>query len=124
MEKLNNLLSFSEFEKTWKAEDQKKTKRTELGLDIIKEENTGNYPVPASLRGKTHLPDNDSWTNRFEIKSESSNRVYIVSQNKSSGEWGCSCPGWRIMRNGVRKCKHLSSLGLLGAGDRNKELGG
>jgi len=35
--KLNNLLSFSDFEKTWKPEEQKKTKRTEIGLDIVKE---------------------------------------------------------------------------------------
>ena len=40
MEKLNNLLSFVEFEKSWKPEEQKKTKRTELGLDIIKESNS------------------------------------------------------------------------------------
>jgi hypothetical protein len=122
MEKLKNLLCFCDFEKTWKPEDQKKTKRTEIGLDIIKEENTGNYPVPASLRGHDRLEDNAQWTNRFEIKSASSDRLYVVAQNKTTGEWGCSCPGWRVMRNGVRKCKHLTSLGLLGAGDIRKEL--
>jgi len=35
--KLNNLLSFSDFEKSWKPDEQKKTKRTEIGLDIVKE---------------------------------------------------------------------------------------
>lgn len=55
--------------------------------------------------GSVALPDNDQWTNRFEIKSESSNRIYIVAQNKSTGKWGCSCPGYLSKR----KCKHLIS---------------
>lgn len=53
--------------------------------------------------GSIALPDNDQWTNRFEIRSESSNRVYIVAQNKKTGNWGCSCPGYLSKR----KCKHL-----------------
>lgn len=55
---------------------------------------------------ETLLPDNDRYTNRFEIKSESSNRIYIVAQNKKTGDWSCSCPSW-ITR---RYCKHLTSL--------------
>lgn len=35
--KMNNLISFDDFEKTFKPEEQKKTKRTEVGLDIVKE---------------------------------------------------------------------------------------
>jgi hypothetical protein len=35
--KLNNLLDFSDFVANWKAQQQKKTKRTEVGLDIVKE---------------------------------------------------------------------------------------
>jgi len=35
---LNNLQSFDDFEKNWKPEEQKKTKRTEVGLDIVKED--------------------------------------------------------------------------------------
>ena len=53
--------------------------------------------------GAKTLPDNGQWQNRFEIKSESSGRIYIVSQNKDSGKWACSCPAW-ITR---RYCKHL-----------------
>lgn len=52
------------------------------------------------------LPDNAQWTNRFEIPSSSSNRVYTVAMRKSNGTWACSCPGW--IRH--RKCKHLASL--------------
>jgi hypothetical protein len=60
--------------------------------------------VPASVR----LPDNSQWTNRFEVRSASSNRVYVIAQHKTSRHWGCSCPGW-ICR---RRCKHLANLGL------------
>lgn len=35
MEKVQNLLSFSDFEKGWKAKDPKKTKRTDVGLDVV-----------------------------------------------------------------------------------------
>lgn len=52
------------------------------------------------------LPDNKTHTNRFEIASESSDRIYIVAQAKSSGEWQCGCLGWIYHR----KCKHLRSL--------------
>lgn len=52
------------------------------------------------------LPDNDRYTNRFNIKSESSNRLYVVAQNKANGQWSCSCMGW--IR--YRKCKHLGTL--------------
>ena len=53
--------------------------------------------------GSIALPDNDQWTNRFEIRSESSNRIYVVTQNKKTGKCGCSCPGYLSKR----KCKHL-----------------
>jgi len=32
---LNNLVSYSEFTKSWKAETAKKTARTETGLDVL-----------------------------------------------------------------------------------------
>ncbi len=54
------------------------------------------------------LPDNALWENRFEIHSETSNRVYIVAQNKSKKHFACSCPGWKR----YRKCKHLRALSL------------
>jgi hypothetical protein len=60
--------------------------------------------VPASAL----QPDNAQWTNRIQIRSESSNRVYIISQNKAKRHWGCSCPGWCNRR----KCKHLDALNL------------
>ena len=74
---------------------------------------TSNLPAKSvSLRINKNeaLPDNAQWTNRFEIRSSSSNRIYIVAQNIDKGHMGCSCPGWRTRRN----CKHLTSLGLPG----------
>lgn len=59
------------------------------------------------------LPDNALWQNRFEIRSETSNRVYIVSQNKKSLNWACSCPGY--VRH--RVCKHLINGCGLSEGD-------
>jgi hypothetical protein len=61
-------------------------------------------PPPGCLA----LPDSDQWINRFEIRSESSNRVYVIAQNKRKRHWACSCPGWKSHR----KCKHLAALGL------------
>lgn len=54
------------------------------------------------------LPDNDQWQFRFEIHSESSNRVYVIAQNKKKKHWGCSCPGYKRFR----RCKHLESMGI------------
>lgn len=56
------------------------------------------------------LPDKDVWQNRFNIKSESSNRLYVISQHREKRYWGCSCPGWCIHR----QCKHLQALGIPG----------
>lgn len=67
-----------------------------------------NLPVLRLPRGTDTLPDNEQWTNRFEIRSQTSNRVYIVAQNKKKRHFGCSCPGYRRFR----KCKHLEVLGL------------
>lgn len=68
-----------------------------------------NNNLPAVyVRQELILPSNDQWQNRFEIHSESSNRVYIVAQNINKKHWACSCPGWKRHR----KCKHLEALNL------------
>lgn len=56
--------------------------------------------------GSELLPDNERWTNRFQIESSSSNRKYIIAQQRTDGEWGCSCPGWTHHR----RCKHLTDV--------------
>lgn len=50
----------------------------------------------------------EQWINKTEIKSESSNRIYVVSQHATKRHWACSCPAWRTKR----ACKHLVQLGL------------
>ena len=54
------------------------------------------------------LSDTDQWQHRFNIKSESSNRLYTIAQHKLKKHWGCSCPAWKSRR----KCKHLQALGI------------
>ena len=56
--------------------------------------------------GAVALEDNAQWTNRFQIRSESSSRLYTVAQRKSDGSWGCDCMGWKRHRH----CKHLDRL--------------
>lgn len=56
--------------------------------------------------GSELLPDNERWTNRFQIESSSSSRKYIIAQQRHDGVWGCSCPGWTHHR----KCKHLTDV--------------
>lgn len=67
-----------------------------------------SYLPTLYVNRKLALPDNDKWENRFEIKSESSNRIYTVAQNKKHRHWACSCPGWKAHRT----CKHLRALGM------------
>jgi hypothetical protein len=63
-----------------------------------------------SRMGATALPETAGYSNRFQIASSSSNRVYVVAQRTATGAWGCSCPG--AVHHGQR-CKHLKSLGLV-----------
>jgi hypothetical protein len=56
------------------------------------------------------MATNNTWINQTEIHSETSDRVYIVSQHATKRHWGCSCPGWKSRR----RCKHLEQLGLPG----------
>ena len=56
--------------------------------------------------GGTLLPNNDVWTNRFQVKSSSSSRLYVIAQRRTDKIWGCSCPGWI----NYRKCKHLTDV--------------
>lgn len=73
--KMNNLISFDDFEKTFKPEEQKKTKRTEVGLDIVKEgkdylkeaadkyskKNEKATPLKAFLAGAKWMKEFKNW---------------------------------------------------------------
>jgi len=70
--------------------------------------NTPTLYIPAQPKDEEKLPDLKGWTNRFYIKSETSNRLYVVSQNIDKRHWGCSCMSWKTRRY----CKHLQVLAL------------
>jgi hypothetical protein len=75
--------------------------------------------------GLNVLEENKTHTNRMEVRSASSNRLYVVSQSKSSGEWQCSCPGWVMKKAGKsRGCKHLTAMmpALVSIGAETKKL--
>ena len=71
-------------------------------------ESIKNLPTLYIPNDSLKLPDNDQWQFRFEIHSETSDRVYIIAQNKKLKHWGCSCPAYRTRRY----CKHLQALNL------------
>lgn len=48
--KLNNMLGFSDFEKSWKPKEQKATKHTEVGLDVINEGFFDNLFLKSNLK--------------------------------------------------------------------------
>jgi hypothetical protein len=59
------------------------------------------------------LPDKPGWEKTFEVRSESSGSKYRVARNVESGQWGCSCIGYCLKKEGrPRKCKHLTAMGL------------
>ena len=71
-----------------------------------KRANEANIEAVASQIGGTLLPDSDTWLNRFQVKSATSSRLYVIAQRRSDNVWGCSCPGWV----NYRKCKHLTDV--------------
>jgi hypothetical protein len=47
------------------------------------------------------------WVRKWEVESESSEKIYVVAQN-DMGEYGCSCPAWKFQRGENNKpCKHI-----------------
>lgn len=80
------------------------TLRNLAGTDMTTERAT--IEKIATEIGSTLLPDNKQWTNRFQIKSGSSDRLYVIAQQREDETWGCSCPGWRHHR----RCKHLTDV--------------
>ena len=64
--------------------------------------------VTIHISKELRLPDDKTYENKFNVKSESSGRLYVVSQHIAKRHWCCSCPSW-ITR---RKCKHLTAIGV------------
>ncbi len=57
-----------------------------------------------------------TWADRTEIKSSSSSRVYVVSQQVldgvPTGYWACTCPGGKTANKRGVPCRHLKTMGL------------
>lgn len=49
-----------------------------------------------------------NWVKKWHIKSESSNKEYVVSLSDEN-TWGCSCPAWKFRR---QECKHIIRVRL------------
>lgn len=56
------------------------------------------------------LDDNQTHRHRILINSESSDSIYVIAQDKKTGEWQCSCPSWIFNRRKRKYCKHLSAI--------------
>lgn len=69
---------------------------------------TSNSLVPSNAIEV--LPDSDRYKCRFKVRSESSNRLYLMSYDTAGSYWTCSCRG--NIRHG--QCKHLTAAGLKG----------
>lgn len=77
-----------------------------MGRKLIPPTTKGVDMSELQIPGQTMLEDNRTHKNRFNIRSETSDNLYVVAQSKSSGDWQCSCKGWIRWR----KCKHLTAL--------------
>lgn len=51
-------------------------------------------------------PDTDTHINRLDVRSETSTRLYRISQTRRNGIWLCECLGFR----NHRRCKHLEAV--------------
>ena len=67
-------------------------------------------PQALTIPQSSLLPDNAAYTNRFQVRSQSTGNIYTVAQSKKGKWWSCSCKGW--IRH--KHCKHLRELGLPG----------
>ena len=81
----------------------RKSRSDDYGMS--KKATTQKSIIPSN---STSLPDTEQWINRIEIKSETSNRLYTIAQNRIGRYWACSCPAGKTRKN----CKHLEKMGL------------
>lgn len=63
--------------------------------------------------GSTRLPDTQRHTCRFQIRSDSSDKLYTIAFDRAASCWQCSCPAFIFRRRGRGVdagfgCKHLN----------------
>ena len=84
--KLNNLLDFDDFEKSWKAKDQKSTKRTDVGLDIVEENvNEKKKASPAQLAARAKFIE------MIKSKKKGKEGKEEVEEKPKKKKKGCKC---------------------------------
>lgn len=80
MGKLENLLSFDDFDKNWKPKEQKGSKRTEVGLDILNE----NLYMKVMDQTTSNWKENVDKFVRHIVKSINDNQVKDIELTNSS----------------------------------------
>jgi hypothetical protein len=56
------------------------------------------------------LPDTKTHVNRFLVRSEKSDRTYVVSQRRGKRKWLCGCFDFLVNRKQKSNCKHLRPM--------------
>lgn len=79
MKKLNNLLDFSDFINNWKAEQQKKTKRTDVGLDVVKEGLFKKYELDDKFKEIIEDIKNNFNIENFKLRPKGHDYLYTTS---------------------------------------------
>jgi len=69
------------------------------------------------LGQSNRIEDNEKCKNRYQIRSETSDVIYIIGQEKATGEWVCTCKQFSLFnrdrKSGYRPCKHLQIMQAL-----------
>jgi len=67
--------------------------------------------IQIQIPGAKALEDTKTHIYRFQIPSESSNKLYTVAKRIATDEWECECLGWIHKKPGKpRGCKHLRAM--------------
>ena len=83
--KLNNLLKFSDFVKNWNPEKPKKTKRTNIGLDIVKEDIRDGKEVKKTIKPDLYavkIDETQHWRDDIKEKAGKIWGVYLMDKSE------------------------------------------
>jgi hypothetical protein len=74
-------------------------------LQLRKQTQLPQIVMPADA---VRLVDKKGWINRWEFRSDVSDKLYVLAQHGIKRHWGCSCTRYRFHR----ECPHLRDFGL------------